>query len=89
MGLGRFQNGRHQPITPWKGSWAAQGKNMTTPTPITTREEAAAAFLELIRQHGMEWTAKVPLEAWERLDQVNKILGHADRLALLTTGKLS
>lgn len=37
MGLGPFKNGRHQPITPYKGSWAEKmekerNERASTPT---------------------------------------------------------
>lgn len=61
---------------------------MNQPTPITTREEAAAAFLDLIRQYGLQWTAKVPREAHERLTQINRILTLEEIRALALTDKL-
>ena len=45
-----------------------------------TREEAEKTFRELVRRYGLQWNAQVPREAWDQLNEVNKVLiTEADR----------
>jgi hypothetical protein len=44
-----------------------------------TKEEAKTAFRALVNQYGLRWTAAVPREAYERMDEVNKVLTEQDR----------
>jgi hypothetical protein len=49
-----------------------------------TPEQAKAEFRALILQYGLQWTAKVPKEGWERMEQINrsKALTIGDRMAI-------
>lgn len=51
-----------------------------------TKEEAIQEFRLLIQQHGLRWGPKVPREAYERLQECNKLLTEADRRAALRPG---
>ena len=44
-----------------------------------TREEAMNAFRELVRQYGLQWNASVPAVAYDKLNEVNRVLTTADR----------
>jgi hypothetical protein len=50
------------------------------------RDAAMREFRSLIAQHGVRWTGRTPREAYERLDQINKVLTEADRRAALQGG---
>jgi hypothetical protein len=44
-----------------------------------TRNEAMAAFRDLITRHGLQWTAAVPASAYERMREINQVLTAEDR----------
>lgn len=44
-----------------------------------TREKAMAEFQQLVARYGLQWTAKVPREAYDRLAVINQILNEGDR----------
>ena len=48
-----------------------------------TREEAEKTFKDLVRRYGLQWTATVPREAWDKMAEVNKHLTEEDRRRLL------
>lgn len=54
---------------------------MQKPTGVMTREQAVVVFRDLVRRHGLQWTAaSVPeREPWDRMAEVNKILSEDDR----------
>jgi hypothetical protein len=39
-----------------------------------TKEEAAVAFRQLVAQYGIHWNNQVPREAYERVQEINKVL---------------
>lgn len=41
--------------------------------------EAMAKFKKLTQQYGLQWTAAVPKEAFEQLQECNKVLTTKDR----------
>lgn len=61
---------------------------MANPTPINNREDAAKAFLAIVRKFGVHWQANVPTVAYETMALCNKHLNERDRRALFTTGAL-
>lgn len=46
-----------------------------------TREEAKRAFAALVKQHGLQWTARqnIPQTSWDKLAECNKVLTENDR----------
>jgi hypothetical protein len=44
-----------------------------------TKPEAIDEFRKLVAQYGVQWTAKVPASAYERLAEINKVLDESDR----------
>lgn len=45
-----------------------------------TRDEAMTTFRELVRRHGLRWTARdIPQVHWDLLNDCNKVLTEDDR----------
>ncbi len=44
-----------------------------------TRETAMETFRGLVRQYGLQWTARVPREAYDKLNACNQVLNEKDR----------
>ena len=44
-----------------------------------TKDEASRTFLALINRYGIQWTAKVPREAYDLLAKCNEVLTETDR----------
>ena len=47
------------------------------------RDEAKTEFRRLVSAHGLQWTARVPAHAWEKMNRVQAVLTTADRRAAL------
>jgi hypothetical protein len=44
-----------------------------------TREQAKEQFRLLVAKYGLQWDSKVPAEAYEQMNRVNRVLTTADR----------
>lgn len=52
--------------------------------PVLTREEAMKKFKALVGRYGLEWTARVPREAYDELAACNTVLTTRDRREALS-----
>lgn len=48
-------------------------------TVTLTREQAMKRFKTLVGQYGLQWTARVPREAYDQLNACNAVLTQQDR----------
>lgn len=56
-----------------------ESRNLAAQQTVLSRTEAMDKFRDLVRQHGLQWTAAVPKEAYEQLRECNKVLTTKDR----------
>lgn len=48
-------------------------------TPVLSREAAMKNFKDLVGRYGLQWTARVPREAYDELNACNAVLSTTDR----------